>query len=200
MHQADLAQAGLRVVAGWAQDGGDADQTLVMAEALAPPAGGSVLDVGFGRGEALERLARRHPLGLIAGVDSSEPRVRAARRRLADMPGTVALDLRCADPHRLPFADASFDLAFATDAYRGWPDPAGAVAEMAAVLRPGGELVLSFVDIRTYGGFEPPRLGAKRVCLAVAELSRLGLSAEVEEIVHSDARATFLVRARKAKL
>ena len=93
---------------------------------------GPVLDVGCGPGSLSEVLASRFGASGVAGVDTSEPFVAAARARV---PGA---DVRLASAESLPFADGGFQaalsqlvLAFVRDADR-------AAAEMARVLRKGG--------------------------------------------------------------
>jgi ubiquinone/menaquinone biosynthesis C-methylase UbiE len=197
MHQAVKPHGAMGVVMGWFLENGNAAQNRATVEALEPPPGAAVLEVGFGPGQALELLAQTRPLGLVAGVDHSDLMVASARRRLDGGRGDAALDLRCADAGDLPFADESFDLVFAVNSYHQWPDKERALAEMVGVLKPAGDLVLSIRDFRTEGRFEPPGAGAATAQEAAEQMRALGLQVRVREIVHSPKRATFLVRGRK---
>ena len=197
MHQAVKPHGAMGVVMGWFLESGNAAQNRATVEALEPPPGAAVLEIGFGPGQALELLAQTRPLGLVAGVDHSDLMVANARRRLDGGRGDAALDLRCADAGDLPFADESFDLVFAVNSYHQWPDKERALAEMVGVLKPAGDLVLSIRDFRTEGRFEPPGAGAASAQEAAEQMRALGLQVRVREIVHSPKRATFLVRGRK---
>jgi ubiquinone/menaquinone biosynthesis C-methylase UbiE len=185
------------VVMGWFLESGNAVQNRATVEALDPPPGAAVLEIGFGPGQALEMLAHTRPLGLVAGVDHSELMVASARRRLDGGRGDAALDLRCAEAGDLPFADETFDLVFAVNSYHQWPDKERALAEMVGVLKPAGNLVLSIRNFRTEGRFEPAGKGAETAQEAAEQMRALGLQVRVREIVHSPKRATFLVRGRK---
>ncbi|MBP8973520.1 MAG: class I SAM-dependent methyltransferase [Anaerolineae bacterium] len=95
-------------------------------------AGMRVLDLGCGRGGALEQLgpAVAHPLGL-------DPDHRSlAEHRLPDLPRAVAL----ADA--LPLPAASVDLVLASWVLEHLPDPARVFAEVARALRPGGAFIV----------------------------------------------------------
>lgn len=197
MHQAVKPSGALGVVMGWLLERGDAVQNRATVEALEPPPGGAVLEVGFGPGHALEMLAASRPLGLLAGVDHSEVMVETARKRLARMRGDAALDLRCGDAGELPFPDDRFDIVYAVNAFHQWPAPEDALAEMAGVLKPGGDLVLSIRDFRMEGRFEPPGTGAAAAKAAAEHLREFGLQVRTREVVHSAGRVTFLVRGRK---
>ena len=197
MHQAVKPHGAMGVVMGWFLESGNALQNRATVEALDPPPGAAVLEIGFGPGQALEMLAHTRPLGLVAGVDHSELMVASARRRLDGGRGDAALDLRCAEAGDLPFADETFDLAFAVNSFHQWPDQEGALAEMMGVLKPAGDLVLSIRNFRTEGRFEPAGKGAETAQEAAEMMRELGLQVRVREIVHSPKRATFLVRGRK---
>jgi SAM-dependent methyltransferase len=101
-------------------------------EAVAEAAPRSVLEVGPGRGELAERIARELGARVVA-VDQSERMVELTRGR-----GVEAL---VGDVQQLPFADGSFDCALAAWMLYHVPDLDRALAELARVLRPGGRLV-----------------------------------------------------------
>jgi SAM-dependent methyltransferase len=93
--------------------------------------GKRVLEVGCGTGLILERVA-----GFAAqaqGVDLSPGMLEKARAR--------GLDVQEADATKLPFDDATFDVAYSFKVLAHVPAFDDAVAEMARVVKPGGHLV-----------------------------------------------------------
>jgi ubiquinone/menaquinone biosynthesis C-methylase UbiE len=201
MQQAVKPHGAFGLAMGWLLEGGNAVQNRATADALDPPPGGAVLEIGFGPGHALQMLATSRPLGLVAGVDHSELMVARARHRLRSNRGDAALDLRLGDAGDLPFPDEMFDVVFAVNSFHQWADKERALAEMAGVLKPAGDLMLSIRDVRATAGFggrfEPPGKGAETAKLATEMLKDLGLQVRLREVVHSPARATLLVRGRK---
>ncbi len=110
-------------------------------------AGMRVLDVGCGPGALSVELVQRVGADAVAAVDPSEPFVAAARQRL---PG---VDVQRAGAEDLPFADASFDAVLAQLVVQFMTDPAGGVAEMVRVARPGGVVAACVWD---HGGRRGP--------------------------------------------
>ncbi len=115
---------------------------------LEPAAGLRVLDVGSGTGALLTPLASLlQPGGSIVGVDISTVMVEEASRRAAEHHLPIAF--READAGHLPFADASFDRAMATQVLVHLDRPALAIHEMARVTRPGGLVTIWEADWET---------------------------------------------------
>ncbi len=197
MHQAEMPRGPMGVVMGWFLQRGNADQNRATVEAIGAPDGGAVLEVGFGPGHALELLAEKAPLSLLAGVDHSPLMVEWAWRRLTRKRRGAAVDLRLGRAEALPFPDEAFDVALAVNSYHQWPSREDGLAEMAGVLKPGGELVLSIRDFRVEGRFEPAGRGQATAREAVPAMQALGLEVSTQEIIHSPERATYLVRGRK---
>jgi methionine biosynthesis protein MetW len=97
------------------------------------------LDVGCGDGRAAGLWLDEHA-GTYVGVDVAETAVAAAR--------TLGLDARVVeDASSLPFPDASFDLAVASEVLEHLFDPSFAAAEIRRVLRPGGVLVATVPNV-----------------------------------------------------
>ncbi|CAN5139422.1 hypothetical protein BH18CHL2_BH18CHL2_06970 [soil metagenome] len=96
---------------------------------------GRVLDIGCGEGRFL-------PRGGI-GVDLDRSRVLAARERSH----LVAV----ADAHQLPFADATFDTAYANRMLNDAGGIDDVLREIRRVLRPGGRLLV-YTRARAGGG------------------------------------------------
>ena len=96
--------------------------------------GPTVLNAGAGQGTFSLRLAQR---GFdVTSIDDSAAVVDVLRTRL---PGPIEL----ADVTAMPFADESFDAAVLGEVLEHVPDDAGALSEVARVLRPHGVLAVS---------------------------------------------------------
>ncbi len=94
-----------------------------------------ILDLATGSGDLARTLARVCPGATIIGVDFCLPMLRIARRK--HLPHLVQ-----ADALRLPFADATFDAVTIAFGLRNMESHERALAEMARVLRPGGQLLV----------------------------------------------------------
>jgi SAM-dependent methyltransferase len=129
---------GRRVMAALLNEGNKALLDAAL-DTAAPRAGSRVLDVGFGGGYTLERVAPVVAPERVAGVELSEAMIAAVRDRCGD-----AFDLRLADAAALPFPDASFDVVLSVNTIYFWPDPTRVLAEMTRVLKPGGRVVLGY--------------------------------------------------------
>ncbi|MFL5913752.1 MAG: class I SAM-dependent methyltransferase [Gaiellaceae bacterium] len=101
-------------------------------EAVAEVSPRRVLEVGPGRGEMAEWIARETGAEVVA-VDQSERMVELTRAR-----GIEAL---VGDVQELPFDEDSFDCVVAAWMLYHVPDVERALGEIARVLRPGGRLV-----------------------------------------------------------
>lgn len=104
----------------------------------------SVADLGCGTGQvsaALAPFVRR-----VVAVDSSAEMLDAARARLG---GQANVALRRGTLERLPLDDASVDAALFVLVLHYLADPAGALAEAARVVRPGGRILV--VDMLPHG-------------------------------------------------
>jgi ubiquinone/menaquinone biosynthesis C-methylase UbiE len=123
-----------------------------------------ILEIGFGGGYAIERLAGKVTQGIIAGVDISETMVAEATKRCAAT-GAGRIDLRMAEAGKLPFEANTFNKAFSIHSIYFWPQPLRALGEILRVLQPGGMLIVTILpkassseisnkDFRPYSGTE----------------------------------------------
>jgi SAM-dependent methyltransferase len=126
-------EAGLRTrAAAYGGVLGGADARDVAFAAVAERSPRRVLEVGCGRGEFAERIARELGADVVA-VDLSPRMVALSRAR--------GVGARVADVQALPFADGEFECAVANWMLYHVPDVERALAELARVLRRGGRLV-----------------------------------------------------------
>jgi SAM-dependent methyltransferase len=124
-----------RAAKRWSED--DARSLAgLLGPALAP--GGRLLDLGGGTGDLAGLLARLVPCAVTV-LDAS-PRMLRYANAIPDVEPLLG------DAAAMPLADASFDAVLVCDAFHHFTDPAGAVREMARVVRPGGGVVVAEMD------------------------------------------------------
>jgi len=124
------------------------------------------LDVGCGTGAVSDAIMDLAWPGAVTGIDSSEPFLAAARRKVP----SARFD--AGDATSLPYPDGSFDAVVSSLVVPLVPDPEKAIAEMARVAAPGGVVGLAVWDGKDYlqheywdasaeagtGGREPDRI------------------------------------------
>ena len=96
------------------------------------------LDLATGTFDVALELIARGKAQRVHASDFCQPMLVAGGTKRAGKPVTASL----ADAMRLPFADASFDLASVAYGWRNFPDPALSARELSRVLRPGGQLLI----------------------------------------------------------
>jgi SAM-dependent methyltransferase len=100
-------------------------------------AGKDAIELGCGTAYISAWLARRG--ARVVGIDNSAAQL-ATARRLQRKHG-LELTLIHGNAERVPYCDASFDLAISEYGACLWADPYRWVPEAARILRPGGELI-----------------------------------------------------------
>ena len=116
---------------------GGADHLAALAAAAlhVSPAPERILDVGCGTGAGTLFFAREFPQARVRGLDISEEMIAAATAKVGlDPEGRIAF--KVGDAAALPYPDESFDLV----AQLNMPP---FFAELARVLRPGGQVIVA---------------------------------------------------------
>jgi ubiquinone/menaquinone biosynthesis C-methylase UbiE len=112
---------------------------------LRPSPSDRVLEIGFGHGRTIERLAKALSDGRVCGLDVSETMLNMAIRRNRRAIAEGRVELRKGNCAAIPFDDANFDGALAVHALYFWSDPVGCLREIRRVLKPEAPLVLGFL-------------------------------------------------------
>jgi ubiquinone/menaquinone biosynthesis C-methylase UbiE len=125
-----------------ARETAELNERAVTALSLEPT--DKVLEVGFGHGRTVERLAAGVPRGHVAGIDVSESMTRIAIHRNRRAVDAARVDLRTGKGSSLPFDDGQFDKALSVHTVYFLDDPQNCLREIRRVLGPGARFVLGF--------------------------------------------------------
>lgn len=151
-----------------------ADQASTLTELLHAdtryPAGSRVLEAGCGVGAQTVILAANSPDAEFTSVDISAESLARARRTVRDA-GYSNVTLQRADIFDLPYPSDRFDHVFVCFVLEHLRDPAGALAALMRVLKPGGSLTVIEGD---HGSayFHPDSEPARRAIQCLIELQR----------------------------
>jgi ubiquinone/menaquinone biosynthesis C-methylase UbiE len=110
-------------------------------------AGRRVLDAGCGKGRFARVLQERWPEARICGLDIAEAMLSHVPPPVAPCAGSLA---------ELPFADAVFDAAYATESLEHAVEIDTAVAELCRVVKPGGRIVIIDKNVEQWGRLRTP--------------------------------------------
>ena len=164
--------------------------------------GGSVLELGCGRGVGAEIILDRFRAAELVAIDIDPDMVERARRRLAQRPGARVLR---GDATEIDAPNRSFDAVFDFGAIHQMPDWPAALAEVSRVLKPGGRFffeevagpLLRWTLRLTVEGWPPPSARPFSRDSFFAELETCGLFVGPRLV---DRRLLYLVTAFSAGL
>ena len=109
--------------------------------------GRRVLDVGCGKGRFARVFQEQEPEAEIWGLDISEEMLRCVPPGIHTRAGSMT---------ELPFEDAYFDAAYATESIEHAVEIDRAIAEICRVVRPGGRIAIIDKNAEQWGRLETP--------------------------------------------
>jgi len=112
-------------------------QYNAVISALSLSAGDTVLDIGFGNGYLLHRLAKIAP-ATFHGIDISEDMVRAATARNKKLVLSGQMHLQVGDVSKINLEDGFFDKVYTVNTVYFWQDIDLGLSEINRVLKPNG--------------------------------------------------------------
>jgi ubiquinone/menaquinone biosynthesis C-methylase UbiE len=119
----------------------------LIREHLGSLAGKRVLDIGCGKGRFLRVFRQQEPAAEYWGLDISEEMLRFVPPEIHTRRGSMT---------ELPFEDAFFDGAYATESLEHAVEIGQAVAEMCRVVKPGGRIAIIDKNAAAWGRLKTP--------------------------------------------
>ena len=119
----------------------------LLAAHLGDLRGKRILDVGCGKGRFARVFQQQEPDADLWGLDISEEMLRFVPPGIQTRVGSMT---------ELPFADAWFDGAYATESLEHAVEIEKAVAEICRVVKPGGRIAIIDKNAEKWGALETP--------------------------------------------
>jgi ubiquinone/menaquinone biosynthesis C-methylase UbiE len=129
-------------IAGWFMAWQNRSMNRFALQCLDAGHSDAILEIGFGPGEAIYRLAKNTQAKWIAGVDPSEIMLKQASRRNESFIQNGRVTLIQGSVVNLPFKSGRFSNVFSVSTFHDWEDRALGLAEIRRVLKDSGLLVL----------------------------------------------------------
>lgn len=106
----------------------------------------SILELGFGPGEAIAAMADLAPNGVVWGVDHSADMLALALQRNRKQVACGQVHLNQGRFEALALPDASIDKVLAVNVVYFWEDAQAVLGEVRRVLKPGGRIAIYATD------------------------------------------------------
>jgi ubiquinone/menaquinone biosynthesis C-methylase UbiE len=102
-----------------------------------------ILEIGFGGGDLLTRMAQNIGDGLITGIDFSSDVIDIGEKRFQPLLDAGKLEIHHADAGSLPFDANSFNKVCTVNTIYFWPDVEQVLQELLRVLQSKGLIIIS---------------------------------------------------------
>ena len=106
-----------------------------------------IIEIGFGTGKLIYRMAQQIENGFIEGIDFSGAMVSIAQKRNKKSIANGKVKIFEGDIDNMPHENEKFSKACSVNAIYFWPSPVHTAKKIADILKPGGKLYLAFEDI-----------------------------------------------------
>ena len=119
----------------------------LILDTFGPLTGKRVLDVGCGKGRFARIVHENHPAAEVWGLDISEKMLGYIPEGVHPCAGVMTA---------LPFREATFDAAYATESLEHAVEIDVAVGEICRVVKPGGNIVIIDKNAEQWGRLDTP--------------------------------------------
>ena len=112
-----------------------------------------VLEVGFGPGYAIKKIAAMVPEGRVYGIDFSDAMLKFCSRLNAAEIAAGRVELKCGEITKLPYDNEAFDWVLAVNTLYFLPDPLSHLMEIRRTLKKEGHVAIYFTQKETMNRF-----------------------------------------------
>jgi ubiquinone/menaquinone biosynthesis C-methylase UbiE len=123
---------------------GNAELNSHVLQSLSIQGNEHLLEIGFGTGLILSKIATSLDGGCIEGIDFSDLMVKIARKRNKRSIGAGRAKIHSGNFDEAEFRESSFDKIYTVNTIYFWKDPDATVAKIFRLLKPGGKLFIGF--------------------------------------------------------
>ena len=106
-----------------------------------------IIEIGFGTGKLIYRMAQQIEKGIIEGVDFSKVMVSIARKKNKKNIRIGKVKILEGNFDEMPFRKENFTKACSINTLYFWSEPVHTAKKIAEILKPDGKLILAFEDI-----------------------------------------------------
>lgn len=138
-----------------------------------------ILEVGYGPGITLKKIADNLSTGVIAGIDYSDVMYRMAQKRNYQHCMSKKVVLRCGVIDDFSYHIMYFDIIYGNNVHLFWEDPVKEFEKLRLLLKPGGKLLMVFQPRWTRGDWEVMQI-ANRCRLQFEQAGFSGVKIELK--------------------
>lgn len=136
-----------RIVMSIVFDQGNAFLNDFVNELMSVQIDDRIIEIGFGTGKLIYKMAQQIDKGLIEGIDFSRAMVSIARKRNKKNIANGKVKIFEGNFDEMPYEKERFTKACSVNTLYFWPEPTHTAEKIAEILKPDGKLILAFEDI-----------------------------------------------------
>ena len=128
-------------------DQGNAFLNDFVSELMSVQTDDRIIEIGFGTGKLIYKMAQQIDKGLIEGVDFSKAMVLIAQKRNKKNIAKGKVKIFEGNFDEMPYEKEEFSKACSVNTLYFWPALVHTTKKIARILKPDGKLILAFEDI-----------------------------------------------------
>ena len=125
---------------------GNAELNSLVYEALSIKENDHVLEIGFGPGTLIKKIAEHLDSGLVDGVDFSKSMFAIAQKKNRNHINKGKVKIHLGDIDEVRFDDNCFDKIYSVNTIYFWKNPDTTISNICRILKPEGKLFIGFHD------------------------------------------------------